>query len=114
MNSAERAFLDAIQTASDEAAFERIAKRATQCLGFRWFAYLRLTDNAPVLISSYPKSWTDRCFELGYQNLDPVVRRARQQHGLVCWGGEGAGTAGKANKAVLRGGHDVLNHLWRY
>lgn len=97
VSSAERAFqefLDAIQTASDEAAFERIARRVTERLGFRWFAYLRLTENAPMLISSYPKSWTKRYFELGYQNLDPVVRRARQQHEVFCWNGEGSAAAG--------------------
>ncbi len=97
MSSAERAFqefLDAIQTASDEAAFERIARRVTERLGFKWFAYLRLTDNAPVLISSYPRSWTKRYFELGYQDLDPVVRRVRRQHELFCWDGEGSLTIG--------------------
>lgn len=97
MSSAERAFqefLDTIQTASDEAGFERIARRVTERLGFRWLAYLRLTENAPVVISSYPKAWTKRYFELGYQNLDPVVRQARQQHDLFCWNGRDSAAAG--------------------
>ncbi len=80
-------FIDAIQTASDEAEFERVATRFTQRLGFRWFAYLRLIDDAPTLISSYPKSWTGRYLDLDYQRLDPVVRRARQEHGVFSWGG---------------------------
>jgi LuxR family transcriptional activator of conjugal transfer of Ti plasmids len=80
-------FIDAIQTADDGPGFERIARRVTQRLGFRWFAYLRVTDDAPALLSSYPKSWTDRYFDLGYQHLDPVVRRARRESELFSWGG---------------------------
>ncbi|MCA6115258.1 autoinducer binding domain-containing protein [Bradyrhizobium sp. WSM 1738] len=60
--------------------FERIAARLTQRLGFQRSAYLRLTGERPMLISSYPRSWTSRYFQLGYQQLDPVVRRARAEH----------------------------------
>lgn len=63
-------FIDAIHTAGDEAEFERVASRLTHRLGFRWFAYLRIVEDAPKLISSYPKSWN-------YEQLDPVVRQAR-------------------------------------
>jgi LuxR family transcriptional regulator, activator of conjugal transfer of Ti plasmids len=80
-------FTDAIQTADDEIGFERIARRITERLGFRWFAYLRLSDDIPTLISSYPKSWTDRYFDLGYQQIDPVVRRSRHESELFSWGG---------------------------
>ena len=79
--------MDAIQTADDEADLHKVASRFTRRLGFRWFAYLRLMPEAPKLISSYPKSWTGRYFELGYQEIDPVVRRARKQHDLFSWGG---------------------------
>jgi LuxR family transcriptional regulator, activator of conjugal transfer of Ti plasmids len=81
-------FIDAIHTADDEGSFERVATRVTRRLGFRWFAYLRITDNAPALISSYPKSWTSRYFDLGYQHLDPVVQRTRLEHDLFNWGGD--------------------------
>jgi LuxR family transcriptional activator of conjugal transfer of Ti plasmids len=97
MKSAERAFqefVDAIQTADDELGFERVAKRVTDRFGFRWFAYLRLTEDAPTLISSYPKSWTNRYFDLGYQKLDPVVRRARHESDLFAWGGAAPKAAG--------------------
>lgn len=90
MKSVERSFqefVDAIQTADNEVGFERIAKRITERLGFRWFAYLRLDDDAPTLISSYPKSWTNRYFELGYQQIDPVVRRACRESALFSWSG---------------------------
>ncbi|MCK1479507.1 autoinducer binding domain-containing protein [Bradyrhizobium sp. 197] len=87
-------FVDAIQTAADANAFERIAARLAQKLGFQRFAYLRLTDEAPMLISSYPKSWTSRYFHLGYQQLDPVVLRARVERDLFSWGGAACAPAG--------------------
>ena len=68
-------FVDAIQTARGDDDFERVETRVTQRLGFRWFAYLRLVEDAPKQISSYPKSWTSRYFDLHYEQLDPVVRR---------------------------------------
>ena len=86
-------FVDAIQTAHNDDDFERVAPRVTQRLGFRWFAYLRVVEDAPKLISSYPKSWTSRYFDLHYEQLDPVVRRARLEHDLFSWG-SGASTPG--------------------
>lgn len=80
-------FVDAICTAQDELEFERVGTRLAQRLGFRWFAYLRLIQHEPALISSYPKSWTGRYFDLGYQRLDPVVRRAKSEHDAFSWGG---------------------------
>jgi LuxR family transcriptional regulator, activator of conjugal transfer of Ti plasmids len=71
-----------------------VATRVTQRLGFRWFAYLRLVEDAPKLISSYPKSWTNRYFDLNYEQLDPVVRRARLEHDLFSWGSGGSTPAG--------------------
>jgi LuxR family transcriptional activator of conjugal transfer of Ti plasmids len=79
-------FVDAIQTARSDDDFARSASRVSQRLGFRWFAYLRIVEEAPKLISSYPKSWTSRYFELSYEQLDPVVRRARLENDLFHWG----------------------------
>ncbi|WP_346656457.1 autoinducer binding domain-containing protein [Bradyrhizobium sp. NBAIM01] len=64
-------------------AFERIAERLTQKLGFRRFACLRLDGAKPMLISSYPKSWTSRYYQPGYQQLDPVVLRAKVEPDLL-------------------------------
>jgi LuxR family transcriptional activator of conjugal transfer of Ti plasmids len=88
LNALLQEFIDAIHTADDEGSFERVAMRTTQRLGFRWFAYLRIADNEPALIASYPRSWTSRYFDLGYQHLDPVVQRARLEHDLFSWGGQ--------------------------
>src|SRR5262249_15975244 len=90
MKSVKRSFqqfAEALQPAGDEICFEGIARRITERLGFRWFAYLRLSDDMPTIMSSYPKSWTDRYVELGYQRIDPVVRRARHESQLFSWGG---------------------------
>lgn len=87
-------FVDAIQTADNELAFERIATRVTQQLGFKRFAYLRLKGGKPALISSYPKPWTERYFDLGYQQIDPVVWRASREHALFSWGGDPPAPAG--------------------
>ena len=78
-------FVESIELARDEVEFERAAARTAMRLGFRWFAYLRIVERTPKLISSYPKSWTSRYFDLHYQQLDPVVRRARLEHDLFGW-----------------------------
>ncbi|MDN3277998.1 autoinducer binding domain-containing protein [Frankia sp. RB7] len=79
-------FIDALQTAMDENEFERIATRATHGLGFRWFAYLSIVDSSLKLISSYPKSWTNRYLRRCYHRRDPVVLRARAEHAIFTWG----------------------------
>jgi LuxR family transcriptional activator of conjugal transfer of Ti plasmids len=97
MNSIESAFqefVDAIESAEDEAAFERVGLRLTRHLGFRWFAYLRMIDEQPVLISSYPKVWTRRYFDLRYQQLDPVVLRARAEQRPFGWSGVASSPVG--------------------
>lgn len=83
-------FVDALNTARNDDEFERVATRTANGLGFRWFAYLRLADGLPRLISSYPKSWTSRYLGLRYQELDPVVRRAHAENAAFSWGTGGA------------------------
>jgi LuxR family transcriptional activator of conjugal transfer of Ti plasmids len=80
-------FVDALETAADEEGFERVASRVTRRLGFQRFAYLRIADDRPALISSYPKSWTTRYFDLCYQKIDPVVQRAAKEYDPFGWGG---------------------------
>lgn len=80
-------FIDAIRTANSADAFGRVGTRLAQRLGFQHFAYLGISEEKPMLISSYPTSWTDRYFHLGYQELDPVIRRARLEYALFGWGG---------------------------
>lgn len=93
-------FIDAISAAEDDDSFEQVASRAAKRLGFRWYAYLCLSNGAPKLISSYPKTWTSRYFDLAYQHLDPVVQRARLEHDLFKWGG--AASEPEANREQKR------------
>lgn len=87
-------FVDAIQTADNEAAFSRVAQRSVEALGFRWFAYLSFHDVGPRLISTYPRAWTDRYFANGYEKIDPVVTRARSERALFQWHGQVTETTG--------------------
>ena len=87
-------FIDAIQTAHSVDAFERVATRLMHRLGFQRFAHLRIAGETPMPISSYPKSWTSRYFQLRNQPLDAVVRRARLENTLFSWGGEASPPAG--------------------
>jgi LuxR family transcriptional regulator, activator of conjugal transfer of Ti plasmids len=80
-------FVDALETAADEEGFERVASRVIRRLGFQRFAYLRIADDTPALISSYPKSWTAKYFDLRYQKIDPVVQRAAREYDPFAWGG---------------------------
>lgn len=98
IESAFQEFVDAIHTANTADEFERVATRLTHRLGFERFAYLRLVGETPMLISSYPKSWTNRYFRLGYQQLDPVVRHARLEHTLFSWGGEASPIQGSRDQ----------------
>ncbi|MBR0954904.1 hypothetical protein [Bradyrhizobium canariense] len=61
-------FVDAIQTATDAEAFERVGMRLTQRLGFQRFAYLRLNGDTSMLISSYPKSWTGEAYQFDWSH----------------------------------------------
>jgi LuxR family transcriptional regulator, activator of conjugal transfer of Ti plasmids len=89
-------FVDAIRSARSDDDFARSATRVSQRLGFRYFAYLSMEEDATKLISSYPKSWTSRYFKLRYEQLDPVVRKARRENDVFRWG------AGASNPSSSR------------
>lgn len=80
-------FTDAIQTVETEAGFHNVAGRFAERLGFRWFAYINVSANVPSVISSYPRAWTRRYVECGYQMVDPIVRRARRENRVFAWSG---------------------------
>lgn len=91
-------FTDVIGTVENEAGFQKVAGRFAERLGFRWFAYISLSTDAPSIISSYPKAWTDRYVECGYQQLDPVVHRARRERRAFVWNGHALGTVKTARE----------------
>jgi hypothetical protein len=96
MNPLELSFqelVDGIQIATHVDSFNQIARRATRNLRFQSFAYLNLNGGIPFLISSYPKSWTNRYLTLRYQHIDLVVHRASREH-TVFSSGAGSGRPG--------------------
>ncbi len=89
-------FVDAVHTAADPLAFRALGERATQRLGFRSFAYLGFSDEAHTLISTYSKEWTTHYLNERYQQIDPVIIRARRDRDLFHWNGARA-SKGRGN-----------------
>jgi LuxR family transcriptional activator of conjugal transfer of Ti plasmids len=87
---AYREFVDGVRTASDATAFRAVAERATQELGFQWFAYFAFTGDDHQLISTYPREWTSHYLKNRYDQVDPVIRRARRDRDVFRWSGEQA------------------------
>ena len=91
-------FVDGVRTASDASAFRAVAERATQELGFKWFAYFVLMGDDRRLISTYPKEWTAHYLKNRYDQVDPVIRRARRHRDIFRWSGEQGTETNKAQR----------------
>lgn len=103
-------FIDAIQTDRKRYGRLRTSRNAIRPEArLSEFAYLRLNGDTPTLISSYPKSWTNRNFQLRYQQLDPIVLRARVEHTLFNWGGDLRTPAENRLSAIMRTAFTVLD-----
>ncbi|WP_162262560.1 LuxR family transcriptional regulator [Bosea sp. Root483D1] len=93
MKSVELAYqelVDGLHSSAGEAEFERVGRRVAERMGFRYFAYLGLGDLDPVLISSYPKRWSEHYFAEGYEDVDPVIAFARSGRSTLQWTREAA------------------------
>lgn len=93
MKSVELAYqelVDGLHSSAAEAEFGRVGQRVAESMGFRYFAYLGFGEADPVLISSYPKRWSEHYFTEGYQNVDPVVAFARSGRSTLQWTREAA------------------------
>src|SRR3954451_12065621 len=93
--------VDCLHAAHTEDDFRRVAERAAHALGFRWFAYFGQRANGPILISSYPKSWTSHYFREGYHNIDPVLQEPRNTSRMFLWDGREARSAKSAKERRL-------------
>lgn len=80
-------FVDALEIANDDAAFESAADRLAHRLGFRWFAYLGIEGDDLTVLSSYPNAWAEHYVSNGYEKIDPVIRRARSAQSVFRWHG---------------------------
>ena len=63
-------------------------------VGLGLFAYLdvplyKRSTTKPLLISSYPKDWTDYYLANQFERIDPVIRTAMSGHLPFFWGTEG-------------------------
>lgn len=80
-----RDFIDALETAHDEAGFKSAADRLAARLGYRWFAYLGFSEPALEVLSSYPSSWAQQYIEQRYEAIDPIVQTARSSQRSFQW-----------------------------
>lgn len=68
---------DSLQIARTADEFRDVAKVAARQLGFQWYAYLRVSERAPELLSSYPSFFQKRYVDFHLCEEDPIVRHAR-------------------------------------
>lgn len=85
LDLAFRDFVDALETAHDEAGFKGAANRLAARLGYQWFAYLGFSEPVLKVLSSYPSSWARQYIEQRYEDIDPVVGMARLSHRSFQW-----------------------------
>jgi len=91
MKSVEIAYqelVDGLRSSVGEAELGRVGQRVAARMGFRYFAYLGFGEAEPVLISSYPKRWSEHYFAEGYEEVDPVVAFARSGRSILQWARE--------------------------
>lgn len=84
-------FLDRLDTCVDEADFENALESMMLGFGLGSFAYLSVPHkprHRPRLISNYPVRWTSHYLEQHYENLDPVIARARCDDCPFQWGAD--------------------------
>lgn len=92
MKSVEMAYqelVDGLHSSATDSEFGRVGQRVAESMGFRYFAYLGFGEADPVLISSYPKRWSEHYFSEGYQDVDPVVAFARSGRSTLQWTRDG-------------------------
>ena len=81
-------FIDHLFESKTPTEFQDAMSEAVAALSLPYFAYLRLPKGAvsPLLISSYPTSWTSHYLKSGYEQLDPVILKAAQGEASFTWG----------------------------
>ncbi|MER8849821.1 LuxR family transcriptional regulator [Mesorhizobium australicum] len=77
-----------------EQLFGRLSDFALN-FGFPWIAYgppttldrksLKPVRRVPPVMLNYPDDWQKRCSEMGYDRIDPIVKKLRKQTGAFRW-----------------------------
>ncbi|MDZ5696744.1 LuxR family transcriptional regulator [Chelativorans sp. M5D2P16] len=87
-------FLERLWDSVDEKDFREVMAGVSESLGILTFAYLSLTSRPsgkPKLISNYPSRWTAHYLYNQYQEIDPVIMRARCGGCPFRWGPDRSG-----------------------
>jgi LuxR family transcriptional activator of conjugal transfer of Ti plasmids len=82
-------FVDRLTESSDACTLQQSMTEIVRALDLRCFAYLSLPRNSkqgPVLISTYPSSWTTHYLHHHYERFDPVIARALRKSQPFEWG----------------------------
>lgn len=78
--------------AQSEQMFDRLSGFARN-FGCPWIAYgsprdqrrLRPVRHHPAPILTYPYQWQERCFQMSYDRIDPIVKTSRKRAGAFRW-----------------------------
>lgn len=80
-------FVDEIHGATAEDDLNVAASRMGERMGFRWMAYLSLSDlREPEITSTYSPKWVSHYFENQFDQIDPCVLASRKQEQPFRWG----------------------------
>lgn len=82
-------FIDLLSTAETFHDFSKAIADTARALDLSCFAYLALkrnTKDEPLLISTYPSSWTTHYLRNNYQAIDPVIEEALKMPEPFQWG----------------------------
>lgn len=71
--------------AHDDAAVASVLQRMTKEAGFSYFAYLNLQAETQTAISTYPKEWQVRYFDMKFALIDPIVLNAKTRPEAFAW-----------------------------
>ncbi|ACL55959.1 helix-turn-helix transcriptional regulator [Methylobacterium nodulans] len=83
-------FVDEIHAASDEGGLVGAASRMADRMGYRWIAYLSMTDaQEHEITSTYAPPWVEHYFANNYEQIDPCVLASREQSQPFRWGSLG-------------------------
>lgn len=89
MRKAFQKFVDGLNDTAHPAELRQVMADAVGALDLCRFAYLLVPGKAtmsPLLISTYPRQWTDHYLDHQYERFDPVVIRFRSQPDPFVWG----------------------------
>lgn len=89
MHSVYQTFIDRLVEGVTAAELKTGMEEASRALDLTCFAYLRLSrqnNDPPLLIATYPPSWTAQYLNNHYESFDPVINQALKDTEPFEWG----------------------------